>query len=149
MVRPERLPNRYLRKFFRAVYSIAGCVGLLYAYAFLFQRAQLFIVDYPRYPVYGSQLFTLAAVALVIAGVVASGLWPRFARDYKDPRYEAWMDAAGFLLYLRTVFVDRFSAGGIATEDGATLRTYAAYAVAYGIIPAEPERVAEIIRLSR
>lgn len=149
MVQRERLPNRYLRKLFRVIYTVAGIVGLLYAYAYLFERAQLEAIGYPRYPMNVTEIFILIAVGLVIVGVVVSGWWPRFTQEYKDPRYEAWIDAAGFLLYLRTVFSDRFSAEGIASQDKETLRTYTPYAVAYGIIPNQSERIAEIISLCK
>lgn len=145
LIQRERLPRPAVRKFFRTIYIIAGFVGAVFAYALIFQRAQTLSIGYPRYPVSISEPVTLLIAAGVVIGIIMSSNWPRFVQDYKDPRYEAWIDAAGFMLYLRTVFVDRFSAENIATQDTSTLQTYAPYAIAYGIIPASTERIRQIL----
>ena len=148
MIQRRHLPSKVLRKFFRIVYFITGAVGLITTYAIIFQRAQTLAIGYPRYAVHFSELFVLIVVGLIVVGIITSGYWPRLVRDYKDPQYEAWMDAAGFMLYLRTVFIDRFSAQDIASQDQTTLRIYSAYAVAYGIIPSTTGRIAQLLSIS-
>jgi hypothetical protein len=145
MIQPEQLPRPAIRKFFRVVYSVAGFVGVILTYGLIFQRALTFSISYPRYSVNISELVTLAIIACLIVGIVISSCWPRFVQDYRNPQYEAWIDAAGFMLYVRTVYIDRFSADNIATQDRSTLQMYVPYAVAYGIIPAHMKRVHQIL----
>jgi hypothetical protein len=145
MVQPERLPRPGTRKFFRVLYIIAGLVGILNVYALIFQRAETLSIAYPRYVVSFTEPLVLLVVALVVIGIIVSSYWPRFVQNYKDPQYEAWIDAAGFMLYVRTVFTDRFSAKNIMTQDTNTLRMYTPYAVAYGVIPARAEDVSRIL----
>lgn len=145
MIQPEQLPRPATRKFFRVVYSVAGFVGVISIYFLIFQRALTFSINYPRYSVNISELVTLLIIACLIIGIIISSCWPRFAQSYRNPQYEAWIDAAGFMLYIRTVFIDRFSADNIATQDRSTLQMYTPYAVAYGIIPVHMKRVRQIL----
>ncbi len=145
MVQRERLPRPGMRRCFRVVSFIAGSVGVISANGFIFHRAETLSINYPRYPVNFAEPTVLVIAAFVVVGIIVSSYWPRFAQGFRDPRYKAWVDAAGFMLYLRTVFTDRFSAKNIGTQDRNTLRTYTPYAVAYGIIPDSTERIRQIL----
>ena len=148
MIHRERLPRPGTRRIFRILYFIAGFVGAVSAYALIFQRTQALAVGFPRYPVSFSELATLIITALVVIGIIASSYLPRFAQNYKEPQYEAWIDAAGFMLYLRTVFTDRFAPENITTQDKNTLHANVPYALAYGIIHDTSKHVAQILSYS-
>ena len=147
MLQPERLPSKAVRKIFKVIYWIAGIVGLLNAYNFTFHYNKVTSIGYPRYPLYASEVLVVLGIAVLAAAVIITGFWPRYVRDYKDPQYEAWIDAAGLLLYIRTVFETRFAANAIGEQDEATLRHYGPYAVAYGIIPAHVKRISQLLAL--
>jgi hypothetical protein len=145
MVQRERLPGRTSRIFFRVIYWVAGYVGLLTVQNLIEEPEKIFAINYPRFAVSISEPLVLALAVLVIIGVICSSYWPRLVKDYHDPRYAAWIDATGFMWYVRTVFKDRFSAQSIATQDLATLRMYVPYAIAFGVIPAKVSRIMQAI----
>jgi hypothetical protein len=144
MLRPERRPNHKLRVIFKFLYLIAGLVGVVSIVA-LVTDPQSVLETEPLYRMAVSELLVLTAALLLMVGVVSSGLRPRFTRDFKDPAYEGWTEAAGFMLYLRTVYKDRFAPQQISNQTLEEIRTFVPYAVAFGMVGSDTESVMIIL----
>jgi hypothetical protein len=146
LLQAERLPKVGVRNVFRAMYAVAGFVGIIFCYGLVFQYDQLMSVK-PLYPMVASELWVLSLLLLATIAVVISGLWPHFSTNAKDPSYAAWTEAAGFMLYLRTVYTYRFALSTIAGQDANTVHRYAPYAVAFGIIGSDVTTVAQLLTI--
>lgn len=148
MLQQEKGQWNKWRWIFRVIYSIAGLVGGLNLYAMLFEYENITRIEYPRYPVYPVELYLLIGLLVVVAAIIISGFWPKFSNDYlKNPQHLIWMEAAGFMLYQKTVYKDRLSIDNIETQDTDTIRRYAPYAVAFGIIEPTEINTQKILQL--
>lgn len=149
VIQPEYLPNRPIRIIFRIVCVVAGLVSWVLLSALIDTPDTVFSVSYPRYAVDVSQIIVLIAIGVIISLILISSAWPRLSKNYKSTEYATWIDATGLLMYVKAVFKHRFSEQNILSQDKGSLRDYAAYAVAYGVIPNSPSVIAKILEVTK
>lgn len=145
VIHKEHLPNQKVIVIFRALCVVAAWVAWVLVSALINKPDSVLTVMHPRYPVDPLQIVILIIIALIIIAILVSSFWSRLSKNYKSDGFATWIDAAGLLMYIRGVFKHRFSEESITTQDKGTLRDYAAYAIAYGVIPDSPSMIAKII----
>jgi len=146
VLKTEKEPTRALRILFRFMYFVAGLTGLIYVAGLLFAYQEVTSIVYPREAVDPSQLWLLGTILFLVVGTILSGFWPHFQSDVKNKHFLGWIEAAGFMWYLRTVFVHRFANDRLHTQDAKTIRKYYPYALAYGVVPVTEQTITNAVR---
>lgn len=125
---------------FRIMVIIAALVEINFIYTITMDVNLLINIMYPRYPLELYQVALTLLVALVIIGVVISGLIIRISNKQRD----ALSEAAGFYAYLRGVFRDRLAIENIHLQDFNTIRNLMAYMIAFKLVPANERTLIEV-----
>ncbi len=143
-LRPEKRDSPAVRNMFRIVYSIAGLIGIASICSLIFAYDEVSSVVYPRFPVHVLQLWLLGILVIFVSGVMLSGFWPRL-KDTSESDHMSWMEAVGFMGYLKMVFASRFESDMLQTQDPDTIKSYLPYAVAFGVVPIDEKTIANAI----
>lgn len=138
--------NTLFRSISRLIYCFSGLVAMISIYGFVFQGDIVATIGYPRYPVEISQLWLLGAITAAGGALIASGLWPAFTENSKSNLSAKWLEAAGFRYYLSTVFQDRLSLQHVRSQDIQTIRLFAAYMIAFRLVPGNSDYIRAILR---
>lgn len=136
----ESEPSRNWKIVFRLMVAIAAIVSAMNLYMIFTDITQITGLMDPRYPLAMWQVVLVLIVGAAVMAVVFSGFWPKFSK-----KHDAFTDAVGFYDYMRSVYRYRLSAGSIRTQDEATVRDLAAYAVAFKIVGVGSESIGEIL----
>jgi hypothetical protein len=148
IINADRLPTLPMKILFRIICIIAGFISIILLSTLVSDSESIFTIGYPRYPIEFTQALTLIGIGAIIVAILISSLWPRFNTNYRSAQYAAWIDAAGFYMYVKGVYRYRLSEQNIHMQDTATIRNNTAHAIAYGVLSPTPQLLRKIIALT-